>query len=130
GPGEFIYFLDSTKPLHLLIQHGLMPQPADDDWKRKEQTIASNREKDYAQLHRDPDVQGKVLFMRHELMVSRFHAVLELGARASAGRVELFDWKQGSELYNRIQVPQVRPTGRNERTKQTTWQELDKTEFL
>ncbi len=34
--------------------------------------INYNREANYAQLHRSPDSQGQVLYIHHELMVSRF----------------------------------------------------------
>src|SRR5207302_136810 len=73
----------------------------------KEEIIRSNRERDYAQLHRDPDVQGQVLFIQHELMVSRFHALLELACRKFAGKVELVQWLQGAQLWNRVEVPKV-----------------------
>ena len=44
------------------------------------------KEKRYGEVHRDPDRQGQLLFLNHELMISRFHAMLELACRKSTGR--------------------------------------------
>lgn len=118
GPGEFIYYLDSLQSLTLLIDAGLM-KLTDDERRRREEIIRYNREKDYSRLHRDPDAQGKMLYIHHELMISRFHAILELACRKFAGKVELEQWKQGPELWNRVGVPEVRKEpGREE------WSEL------
>lgn len=106
GPGEFIYYLDSSQALKLIIDAGLI-QPTTAERQRKEQVIWANREKDYASIHRDPDVQGKLLFIQHELMVSRFHGMLELACRASGGEVELIEFRQGPELYGRVEVPKI-----------------------
>src|SRR5580658_3131970 len=75
-PGEFIYYLDSKQALQLLIEQGLV-QPSAEEQRRKEETIRINREKGYSRLHVDPDMHGKLLYIQHELMVSRFHAMLE-----------------------------------------------------
>lgn len=107
GPSEFIYYLDTSEALKLIIDAGLI-RPTTAQRHRKEQLLWANREKDYASLHRDPDVQGKLLFIHHELMVSRFHGMLELGCRASDGQVELTEFRQGPELYARLEVPKLR----------------------
>ena len=122
GPGEFIYYLDTPQSLNLLIDHGLI---SPDDKKYREHIITGNREKDYASIHRDPDVQGKLLFIQHELMVSRFHWLLELGCRKLAGKVILEQWKQGPELWNRVEVPKARFS-----TATREVVELDKTQAL
>src|SRR5438552_1538552 len=88
GPGEFIYYLDDKQSLNLLIDRGLL-QLTDEQRKRKEEIIRYNRDKDYASRHRDVDVQGKLLFIQHELGVSRFHALLELASRKMAPHVQL-----------------------------------------
>src|SRR5262249_29799912 len=71
------------------------------------------------------DVQGQLLFINHELMVSRFHAMIELAARKFAGKVYLENWKQGAELYNRVEVPAVKPN-----PEAGEFIELSKTEWL
>src|SRR5258708_13815358 len=35
GPGQFVYYLDSTQPLRLLIDAGLMHQPTEEQCKHK-----------------------------------------------------------------------------------------------
>jgi hypothetical protein len=49
--------------------------------------------------------EGKILFLRHETMISRFHVALELACRATKGEVALKTWKQGAELYNYVDAP-------------------------
>jgi Replication-relaxation len=130
GPGEFIYYLDSSKSLETLREAGLLGELAEVDRRRREEVIRLNRESKYTQLHRDDDVQGKVLFIKHELMVSRFHAVLELACRKLAGRVFLEQWKQGPELYSRVEVPTVRPLRRDETTGRLVWEEQSKLQYV
>lgn len=130
GPGEFIYYLDSTQPLTMIIQDGRLPQLTEGERRRKDEVIRYNRESDYAQLHRKPDSQGKVLYIQHELMVSRFHAILELACKKLAGKVALEHWNQGSELWSRVELPKVRPHHRDELTGRMAWEELDTLEHL
>lgn len=123
-PGEFVYYLDTISSLTTLIQHG-ETDLSESDRKRREQIIRLNREKNYSALHKDPDQQGKLLYIQHEIMISRFHALLELGSRKTNGTVQLEQWKQGPELWNRVEVPEIkqnRETGR--------WEDLDKIEYL
>jgi hypothetical protein len=63
------------------------------------------------------------MHLQHELMISRFHAMLELACWRSNGRVELHQFKQGSELWNKVDVPVMRFNGQR-------WFESDKTETL
>jgi hypothetical protein len=132
GPGEFIYYLDDKKSLELAIDAGVMEPLEEGDWKRRKQILDTNREKNYNQLHRDPDVQGKLLFIQHELGVSRFHAMLELACSNPklAGRVELVQWTQGPQLNNKVAALKVRPRGRHETTGRTMWEELATEEHL
>jgi hypothetical protein len=122
GPGEFIYYLDSTASLSLLVDHALISA---DDKKQKERIITGNRETNYANLHRDPDVQGKLLFVQHELMVSRFHWLVDMACKKFAGKIFLEQWKQGPELWNRVEVPKVKYSSEAGQVI-----ELDKTEAL
>jgi hypothetical protein len=54
--------------------------------------------------------------LQHELEISKFHAMLELGSHKSNGKVELASWKQGSSLANKVRAPKVekRREGNNE----------------
>src|SRR3954447_18960964 len=122
-PGEFVYYLDTLAPLRLFTGRGII-NPTDAELARKEELIRLNRQKAYSQLHKDPDQQGKLLFIQHELMISRFHALLELACRKFAGKVELEQWKQGAELWNRVELPAARNLGGDQ------WQELPEKEFL
>ena len=107
GPGEFIYFYDSPQALSLLISEGLLPDLSEDDRKKREAIIRLNRDANYAKLHTDPDSQGKVLYIQHELMISRFHYLIELGAKR-LGNIELVKWKQGTELWGKVEAPALR----------------------
>ena len=103
-PGEFVYYLDVLTSFRLLIDKGLV-QTDDADLRRRQELIRLNREKDYGSLHKDPDQQGKLVYIQHELMISRFHALLELACRKFAGKVELEQWKQGPLLWTRVEAP-------------------------
>ncbi len=107
GPTEFIYYLDSANALSALREAGLLPEMDEEQRWRREDIVRYNRESDYSRLHKDPANQGQVVFIQHELMVSRFHAVLELACRKYPGKVLLEQWKQGPELWNRLDVPKV-----------------------
>lgn len=102
NPGEFIYYLDNPEALNLLRLAG-HTIAAD-----TENEVRSNREKAYFEIN-DPskssETQGRLLFLAHELMISRFHYMLQLSARRSFGEVELATFKQGAQLWNRIEFP-------------------------
>ena len=98
---EFHYYLDNRQTLEILAQHrGLDPHPSVLD------EIDNNREKDYA----DAALTGKHMqlgFLKHQLQVSRFHFMLEMTARQSAGKLELSAWHQGAQLKTRVEAPRV-----------------------
>jgi len=98
NPGQFIYFLENAALLRT-IAHRLPPDEL--DWSQ----IKRNREKFGDIIPAAEDRFGKFLFVRHELMISDFHAALELACRASLGRVELDRWRQGTELHSRVRMP-------------------------
>ena len=123
GPGEFMYYLDSAQSLATLIEAGLLPGLTDEERSRRQEIIRNNREAAYDELHKNPGNQGRVLYIQHELMISRFHAMLELACKKFAGKVELRAWKQGAELWNRVQAPKVSQDG-------DTWIEQSTTELL
>jgi len=120
NPGEFNYYLDSIKALSLLVEAGADKDALDWDLVRR------NYAKDYSAINLGKnidDLQGRLMHLQHELMISRFHAMLELTCRRSDGRVELHQFKQGSELWNQVDVPVLRFDGKQ-------WLETDKTETL
>lgn len=72
---------------------------------------------------------GRLLFLQHELMISRFHALLELACRQSEGRVELVTFIQGAALNSYVEVPALRfEPGQRPGTGE--WVEDDGTERL
>jgi hypothetical protein len=68
-------------------------------------------------------MQGKLLFLKHEVMISRFHAMLELACAGSNGLIELAHFQQGPTLWNKVEVPKL--VYRN-----GGWQESDQREQL
>lgn len=128
NPGEFIYYLDNPQALELLIEHG---------WSEREglnfEEVRNNREKNYSAIH-DPskveELQGRLLFLKHELMISRFHAMLELACSKSGGKVELIDWRQGSELWNMVEVHKLRYERPKDGQAEGRWFETEETEIL
>ncbi len=119
-PGEFNYFLDNTRALELLAELGDIELSSLDI-----EAVKRNREK-WTPPPGDGQKEvseGHRYFLRHELMISRFHGALELACRASAGRVELIDWRQGAALWNRVEASRIaREAGR--------WTETEATELI
>src|SRR5689334_7009131 len=104
NPGEFHYYLDNTEALKLLVAHGANQDDLTFD------EIHRNREKRYSDVNnpqRAEEMQGKLLFLKHEVMISRFHAMLEIACMRSAGNVELTDFQQGPGLWNKVEVPRI-----------------------
>lgn len=119
-PLEFNYFLDNPDALGLLIDRGLA-DPTTIDFEQ----IKRNREKWTPVVEsQSPDVvtesaesinqeqmqepsEGQRLFLKHELMISRFHGMLELACRMSEGQVKLLAWHQGPVLYRSIEAPKI-----------------------
>jgi protein involved in plasmid replication-relaxation len=129
-PGEFNYFLDNPKALELLAELGNIDLDSLDM-----EAVKRNREKWTVSPDEGPTSpgqwedghnevsEGQRYFLRHELMISRFHGALELACSASAGRVELSDWRQGATLWNRVEASRIaRKAGR--------WTETDDTEHI
>jgi hypothetical protein len=118
--GEFIYYLDNRRALDLLSQHGRLtkthPQMAEE--------LRLNREADYA----GAVVRGehmKLGFLRHSLMISRMHFMLEMTSRKSPGEIELAAWHQGAELRgHKVEVPEIK-SRRVESGNDYSWEESD-----
>jgi hypothetical protein len=120
NPGEFHYYLDSLEALDLLSAHGVEGDTLEVEEVRR------NREKRYCDVNNPKHVeemQGRLLFLKHEAMISRFHAMLELACIHSDGKVELADFQQGPALWQKVETPKVVFRDRD-------WQELDQTEDL
>jgi hypothetical protein len=118
--GEFHYYLDKTAALDLLVVSGVDPESLDRDEVRR------NKEKAYCDVN-DPkrieEMQGKLLFLKHEAMISRFHAMLELACIRSKGKVELINFQQGPALWQRVEAPKLS-------VRNGQWSEMGETEFL
>lgn len=107
GAGEFIYYLDTAEALNLLLEHGTLTLSPEDK-RAREETIWTNKEKDYTRLHRDPQMISKLPYLTHELMIARFHYMLEAACKKFPERVQLEQWRQGPELWHRVEVPKLK----------------------
>jgi hypothetical protein len=88
--------------------------------------VRRNREKRYCDVNdprRGEEMQGKLLFLKHEVMISRFHAMLELACAASNGLIQLTNFDQGPRLWNKVDVPKLA-------FKNGAWVEVDDSEQL
>lgn len=120
NPGEFHYYLDNVEALNLLVAQGAAP--ADLEFTE----VRRNREKRYCDVNdprRAEEMQGKLLFLKHEAMISRFHAMLEIACLQSNSRVQLSEFQQGPVLWNKIEVPRMS-------YRDGTWRETNETEEL
>jgi hypothetical protein len=90
--------LDDVKALTLLIDQGLVPKEELDL-----DGVRGNKEKAYYKItDGSGELPGRMLFLHHELMISRFHFMLDVGCRNSGEKVALIAWKQGSELHSDV----------------------------
>lgn len=120
NPGEFHYYIDNSAALDLLVARGADARDLNFEEVRR------NREKRYCDVNnpeRAEEMQGRLLFLKHEVMISRFHTMLELACLASKGLVELADFQQGPGLWNNIQVPKII-------CRDGKWRDSDETERL
>lgn len=119
---EFVYYLDSVETLNLLVQHERLPEVHP----QMQEEIRLNREADYARAA----VSGqhmKLGFLKHSLMISRLHFMLEMSSRDPKTGVQLAAWRQGAELRgNKVNVPELR-SRRVEGSNNYAWDELDRT---
>jgi Replication-relaxation len=120
-PSEFHYYLDNRAALDLLAERRnlrvLEPMLAE---------LKNNRDKDYASAA----VRGQHMqlgFLKHALMISRFHFMLEQACRASSGQVQLEGWRQGGELAGqKVELPRVTAV-RQEGSNEYVWQRYEDT---
>lgn len=105
-PTEFNYYLDNRAALNLLIDAG---HDAD---KLDQESVSNNREKKYGEITMDREMikmQGRLMHLHHELMISRFHYMLEKACAKSGDKVKLLGFYQGSQLWNHVDVSKVYP---------------------
>ncbi len=103
-PTEFIYYLDDKRALALLVNNGYDAEKLDAE------IVKRNREKRYSEITMSREMikmQGRLMHLHHELMISRFHFMLEKACNRSKGKVELLGFYQGSALWNQIEVVKV-----------------------
>lgn len=116
---EVIYYLDKKETLRLLSERTGKTISA-----RTLESVRNNREKDYAGAAKRHE-HGRLLFVNHELMISRLHFMLELAAKESNGAAQLVSFHQGPILKHSIEVPEIRYNPGEE-----TYYELGTTEWL
>lgn len=120
NPSEFYYYLDNSAALELLVLNGVERDHLEFEEVRR------NREKRYSDVN-DPkqteEMQGKLLFLKHEVMISRFHGMLELASAATNGSIRLSNFQQGARLWAKVEVPKLA-------FRNSAWTELDETEQL
>jgi hypothetical protein len=100
-PSEFIYYLDDKKGLQLLVNSGHEEETLDFN------IVQRNREKQYhliTKAKHSANLQGKLMHISHELMISRFRFLLEKSCEKSDGKVVLAGFYQGSQLWNTVEV--------------------------
>jgi hypothetical protein len=103
-PTEFIYYLDDRRSLALLVNAERDAETLDYE------TVKRNREKQYSEITMSREMikmQGRLMHLHHELMISRFRFMLEMACRKSGGKVELLGFYQGSSLWNTVEVAKV-----------------------
>lgn len=103
-PSEFNYYLDAKPALNLLRDSGYVVDDHDFE------VVRNNREKRYSEITVGKELvkfQGRLMHLHHELMISRFHYMLEKASLDSGGKVELLGFYQGSRLWNEIEVAKV-----------------------
>ncbi len=103
-PTEFGYYLDDKRALALLVNAGHDAEKLDSE------IIKRNREKRYSEITMSREMikmQGRLMHLHHEIMISRFHFMLEKACGKSGGKVELLGFYQGSSLWNKIEVAKM-----------------------
>ena len=101
-PSEFIYYLDNRAALDLLAERRSLeisdPLLAE---------VKNNRDKDYASASTHGH-HMQLGFLKHSLMISRFHFMLEMACRSSESKINIAQWRQGSELAgHKVELPKV-----------------------
>jgi hypothetical protein len=104
-PTEFNYYLDDMRSLNLLTANGY-----EIDGDEDQEIVRRNREKKYAEITIGKQMlktQGRLMHLHHELMISRFHFMLEKACEKSGDRVKLLGFYQGSALWSSVEVSRL-----------------------
>jgi hypothetical protein len=120
NPSEFYYYLDNPQALELLVLNVVERD------RLEFEEVRRNREKRYCDVNdpkRTEEMQGRLLFLKHEVMISRFHGMLELACEGFNGSIQLSNFEQGPKLWNKVAVPKLA-------FRNGAWVELDDTEQL
>ncbi len=89
---EFAYFLENSEETRALVNdRRINRELLGLEFGRRKNGNGENR-------------PGRLLFIEHELMIADFHAAIEMATRASGGRVELEEWRQGTSTWDRVAV--------------------------
>jgi len=116
-PSEFHYYLDNKEALDLLA--GRRGRQISDLMLEE---LRNNREKDYASAA----VRGQHMqlgFLKHSLMISRMHFMLEMACRVSSGKTQFESWRQGGELAgHKVELPKITAM-RKEGSNEYLWQQ-------
>jgi len=119
---EFIYYLDRREAIELLTQHHRV-------------SVAETRVLDDVRLNRhaayaEAVISGqhmKLGFLRHALMVSRLHFMIERLAQQSSTNIEISSWRQGAELRGHKAELSELKCSRRPATNEYVWNEQEKT---
>jgi hypothetical protein len=90
---EFLYYIDSSDALDLLAENDFSSAPRE---------VISSRPKKYRTWtsHSDGEERlGRLLYAQHELVISRFHFMLEAATKKANSKLRLRQWKQGSDIW-------------------------------
>jgi hypothetical protein len=113
-PTEFNYYLDDRRALALLVNAGAEANKLDYE------TVRRNREKRYGEITLNREMiklQGRLMHLHHELMISRFRFLLEKACEKSNGKIRLLGFYQGSSLWNTVEVRKAAFVGQRKFTE-------------
>jgi Replication-relaxation len=95
-PGEFVYYLDEPAALKLTSS-----APDGEIEESALKAVRLNKKKRYSQSSSKP---SQLLFLQHELMISRFHFMVAIACRQAQEEIQLSSWKQGAELWSKVSI--------------------------
>ncbi len=103
GPAnsEFIYFLENSAALRELVNDKRVQAEHLDLEEIRANRSRYGRQEGAGNGHSP----GQQLFIDHELMISSFHAGVEVEIRQSDGRVVMDNWRQGRSTWDRVKIP-------------------------
>lgn len=119
---EFHYFIDNRAVLDLLVEYGrigeIHPQ--------MEKEVRQNREAGYSAAWLDSS-SAQLLFLRHQLMISRLRFMLEMSCWGSGDKTELSMFRPDLDAF-RIKAPAL--AAKRAENGRYEWAETDKEEKL